>query len=236
MAGPRRQDANDANDDTNDSFRIELPRADKAFAFVLREESLRAHGAIRVSIRVIRNQLSVAPAYRWRAPATSEAHDTARATRNVPVQVMPGARSNARNTRTIEHRVNAPHGAERFDPAQMLDRRVSFLTEQLQLSSSQQTQVRSMLSDEMNAMRALRPQGTREGRGQGGVGRDSTRSRDDARRGERAPGVDARRDSVRAQMQQIRQRTEQRLASVLNAQQQTKYRELQKQMEDRRGA
>lgn len=98
-----------------------------------------------------------------------------------------------------------------------------------------QTQVRSILSEEMNAMQPLRPQGAREGRGPGGVGRDSTRSRDDARRGERAPGVDARRDSVRAQMQQIHQRTEQRLASVLNAQQQTKYRELQKQMEDRRG-
>src|SRR5918992_5403440 len=87
--------------------------------------------------------------------------------------------------------------AERLDPAQMLDRRVSFLTEQLQLSSSQQTQVRSILSEEMNAMQALRPQGAREGR---------------------QPG-DARRDSVRTQMQQIRQRTEQRLANVLNAQQ-----------------
>jgi hypothetical protein len=124
---------------------------------------------------------------------------------------------------------------ERFDPAQMLDRRVSFLTEQLQLSSSQQTQVRSILSEEMNAMQALRPQGGRDGRGPGAVRRDSARSRDDARRGERSPELDARRDSARAQMQQIRQRTEQRLASVLNAQQQTKYRELQTQMDDRRG-
>lgn len=125
--------------------------------------------------------------------------------------------------------------SERFDPAQMLDRRVSFLTEQLQLTSSQQTQVRSILSEEMNAMQALRPQGDRGERGARDIKRDSTRAPGDARRGERRPENDARRDSVRAQVQQIRQRTDQRLANVLNAQQRTKYQELQAQMEQRRG-
>lgn len=115
---------------------------------------------------------------------------------------------------------------ERFDPAQRIERRVSFLTEQLQLSASQQTQVRSILTEELNAMQALRP--PRDS------GRDSARARGDVRRGERRPELDARRDSVRTQMQQIRQRTEQRLANVLNAAQRTKYQELQKQMDERR--
>ena len=110
---------------------------------------------------------------------------------------------------------NARRGGrpERFDPAQRIERRVSFLTEQLQLSASQQTQVRSILTEELNAIQALRPQGVGEDR--------------------RRPG-DSGPDSVRTQMQQIRQRTEQRLANVLNAAQRTKYQELQKQMEERR--
>jgi protein CpxP len=103
---------------------------------------------------------------------------------------------------------------ERLDPAQRLERRVSFLTEQLQLDASQQTQVRSILTQELSAMQALRPQARRED-------------------GQRLP--DAARDSVRAQMQQIHQRTEQRVAGVLNAQQRTKYEELQKQRKDQRG-
>lgn len=107
--------------------------------------------------------------------------------------------------------------AERLDPAQMLDRRVSFLTEQLQLSASQQAQVRSILSEEQTAMQALRPR------------RDA-----DAPRSDERPDS-ARRDSVRAQMQSIRQRTNQRLESVLTAEQRAKYAELQKSMQNRRG-
>jgi Spy/CpxP family protein refolding chaperone len=102
---------------------------------------------------------------------------------------------------------------ERFDPAQRLERRVAFLTEKLQLTTSQQTQVRSILTEEMNAMKTLRPQGGRE---------------------ERRP-EGARRDSLRAQIKQIRERTEQRIAGVLNAEQRTKYQELQKQMDEHRG-
>jgi Spy/CpxP family protein refolding chaperone len=100
--------------------------------------------------------------------------------------------------------------AERRDPAQMLERRVSFLTEQLQLSASQQTQVRSILSEEQTAVQALRPRG---------------QARPDS----------ARRDSVRAQMQSIRQRTNERLERVLTAEQRAKHAELQKSMQDRRG-
>jgi Spy/CpxP family protein refolding chaperone len=82
--------------------------------------------------------------------------------------------------------------AERFDPAQRLDRRVSFLTEQLQLTSSQQTQIRSILSEEMTAMQTLRPQGDRGERGAQDIKRDSTRAQGQARRGERRPEADAR--------------------------------------------
>lgn len=106
--------------------------------------------------------------------------------------------------------------AERMDPAQMLERRLSFLTEQLQLSASQQTQVRSILSEEQTAMQALRPR------------RDANAPRE-------ARPDSARRDSVRAQMQSLRQRTSERLERVLTAEQRTRYAELQKTMQDRRG-
>lgn len=103
---------------------------------------------------------------------------------------------------------------ERFDPAQMLERRVALLTERLQLSSSQQTQVRSILTEEVKAIQAFRPKGG-----------------DDARRQENR----AQRDSVRTQMRAMRERTEQRIEGVLTAEQRTKYQELRKEMEERRG-
>ena len=102
---------------------------------------------------------------------------------------------------------------ERFNPVQMLERRVALLTERLQLSSSQQTQVRSILTEELKAMQAFRPTGG-----------------DDARRQENR----AQRDSVRTQMRAIRERTEQRIEGVLTEQQRTKYRELRQSMQDRR--
>jgi Spy/CpxP family protein refolding chaperone len=103
---------------------------------------------------------------------------------------------------------------ERFDPAQMLERRVSFLTERLQLSSPQQTQVRSILTEELTAMQAFRTQ-----RGDGAQ-RDENR---------------AQRDSLRTQMRTLRERTEQRIEGVLSEQQRTKYQALRKDMKERRG-
>jgi Spy/CpxP family protein refolding chaperone len=103
---------------------------------------------------------------------------------------------------------------ERFDPAQMLERRVSLLTERLQLSSSQQTQVRSILTEELKAMQAFRPKGG------GGAQRQENR---------------AQRDSARTQMRALRERTEQRIESVLTEQQRAKYRELRQSMRDQRG-
>jgi protein CpxP len=98
---------------------------------------------------------------------------------------------------------------ERFDPAQRLEQRVSLLTERLELNASQQTQVRSILTEELNAMQAFRSKSRPEGQ--------------------------AQRDSARAQMRAVRERTEQRIDGVLTAEQRTKYRELQKSMQERRG-
>lgn len=103
---------------------------------------------------------------------------------------------------------------ERVDPAQRLEQRVALLSERLQLSSSQQTQVRSILSEELKAMQAFRPKGG-----------------DDARRQEDR----AQRDSLRTQMRALRERTEQRIEGALTEQQRTKYRELRQSMERRRG-
>lgn len=102
---------------------------------------------------------------------------------------------------------------ERVDPAQRLEQRVGLLTERLQLNASQQSQVRSILTEEMNAMQAFRQ-----------------RNRDEAR-----SAGSAQRDSVRAQMRAVRERTEQRMNGVLTEQQRTKYRELRQSMEQRRG-
>ncbi len=104
--------------------------------------------------------------------------------------------------------------AERFDPAQRLERRVALLTERLQLDASQQTQVRAILTEEMKAMQAFRP-----------------KNGDGSRRQENG----AQRDSVRAQIRALHERTEQRVEGVLTAQQRAKYQELRKQMEERRG-
>jgi periplasmic protein CpxP/Spy len=103
--------------------------------------------------------------------------------------------------------------AERFDPAQRVARRVALLTERLQLNASQQTQVRSILTQELNAMQAFRP-----------------KNGDDARRQD-----SAQRDSIRTQMRALRERTEQRIEGVLTEQQRTKYRELQQSLQQRRG-
>jgi protein CpxP len=102
---------------------------------------------------------------------------------------------------------------ERVDPAQRLEQRVSLLTERLQLNASQQTQVRSILTEELNVMQAFR---SKQGQ-------------------DRQPGDRAQRDSARTQMRALRERTEQRINGVLSEQQRTKYQELRQSMQERRG-
>jgi len=110
---------------------------------------------------------------------------------------------------------------QRMDPQQMLERRVAVLTERLELSSGQGTQIRQILTQEHEQMRALwQQQGA-----QGGPRREDT-GRPDA----------ASRDSVRTAMRAIRERTEQRIDGVLTAEQRTAYRELREsQRNERRG-
>jgi hypothetical protein len=104
-------------------------------------------------------------------------------------------------------RPDRPGRGERMDPAQRVERRVSMLTERLQLSQQQATQIRQILTDEGTQMRALRE------KAQGG----------------------ADRESLRPQMQSIRQRTEQQIDGVLTAQQRATYKALREEMQKRRG-
>src|SRR5918998_225579 len=96
---------------------------------------------------------------------------------------------------------------ERMDPAQRVERRVSMLTERLQLSQQQATQIRQILSQEPTQVQALR---------------------------QKAQG-NADRESLRPEMQSIRQRTEQQIDGVLTAQQRATYRELRDSMRKERG-
>ena len=96
---------------------------------------------------------------------------------------------------------------ERMDPQQRLERRVGMMTERLQLSQQQATQIRQILTQEHTQMQALRQKA----------------------------GDGANRESLRPEMQSIRQRTEQQIDGVLTEQQRTTYRELREQMRKERG-
>src|SRR5919205_1473854 len=95
---------------------------------------------------------------------------------------------------------------ERMDPAQRVERRVNMLTERLNLSTQQQTQVRQILTKESEQMRALFE------KAQGG----------------------ADRESLRPQMQSLREGTERQIEGVLTPQQLTTYRELREKMRQER--
>jgi hypothetical protein len=96
---------------------------------------------------------------------------------------------------------------ERMDPQQRLERRLTMLTERLQLSQQQATQIRQILTQEQTQMASLRQ------KAEGG----------------------ASRESLRPEMQAIRQRSEQQIEGVLTDQQRTTYRELRESMRQRRG-
>ncbi len=102
-------------------------------------------------------------------------------------------------------RPDRPGRGERMDPAQRIERRVSMLTERLQLSEQQATQIRQILTDESTQMRALF---------------------------EKAQGAD--RESVRPQMQSLREGTEKKIDAILTASQRQKYAELREQMRKER--
>ena len=95
---------------------------------------------------------------------------------------------------------------ERMDPAQRIERRVSTLTERLQLSQRQATQIRQILTDESTQMRAIRE------KAQGG----------------------ADRESLRPQFQSLREGTEKKIDAVLTASQRQTYARLREEMRQRR--
>ena len=103
----------------------------------------------------------------------------------------------------------------RMDPAQRLERRVQQLTQRLELSSAQASQVRGILQHEQQQFAQFR--GARgEGRAQGQRG-----------------GGDAQRRQGWEQMRAVRERTEQQIERVLNRTQLAEYRQLREQREQR---
>jgi protein CpxP len=99
-----------------------------------------------------------------------------------------------------------PERSQRIDPAQRVERRVGMLTERLQLSTQQATQIRQILTQEQTDLQAV---------------------------WQKAEGA-ASRDALRPEIQAIRQRAEQRIDSVLTTEQRAKYTELREQMRQRR--
>jgi Spy/CpxP family protein refolding chaperone len=100
-----------------------------------------------------------------------------------------------------------PERGQRMDPQQRLERRVSMMIERLQLSQQQATQIRQILSEEQTQMQALRQ------KAEGG----------------------ADRESLRPEMQSIRQRSEQRIEAVLTEQQRATYRDFRESIRKQRG-
>jgi Spy/CpxP family protein refolding chaperone len=94
---------------------------------------------------------------------------------------------------------------QRMDPAQRIERRVGMLTERLQLSQTQSTQIRQILTQESEQMRAIF-------------------EKQDA-------GAD--RESLRPQRQSLRQDTDNKIAAVLTEQQRKTYSELREEMRER---
>jgi hypothetical protein len=131
-----------------------------------------------------------------------------------------------------------PPGGQRMDPRQMIDQRMATLTDKLQLTSAQQTKIRSILSDETMQMEALRKNaGNQRGGGGGGMGRrgggggprpnrtgsDSTQNGEGRGRGGTPPEIVALRDH-----------TDKQIEAVLNERQLATYRLLRAQQQQER--
>ena len=96
---------------------------------------------------------------------------------------------------------------QRMDPAQRIERRVSMMTERLQLSQPQATQIRQILTQESEQMRAIF-----EKRQNGGD-----------------------REALRPEIQLVREGADKRIDAVLTDSQRKSYAELREQMRQRRG-
>jgi periplasmic protein CpxP/Spy len=100
-----------------------------------------------------------------------------------------------------------PERGQRMDPAQRIERRVSMMTERLQLSQAQATQIRQILTQESEQMRAIFEKGQN--------------------------GAD--REALRPEIQTLRESTDKKIDAVLTEAQRKSYVELREQMRQRRG-
>lgn len=114
---------------------------------------------------------------------------------------------------------------QRPDPGQRLDRQVAMLTQRLQLSSTQASQIREILQQQEQQLQAWRQQhaGERGGGQRGGQ---------DGQRGDRQPG---QRRQLPPELQAIRDRSEQQIERVLNADQRAQYQQLRAERQQRGG-
>lgn len=122
-------------------------------------------------------------------------------------------------------------GRGQRDPQQRIDRRISELTQSLQLSADQQTRIRMILNNERTQMEALRQKNGLQGP-QGRVERPDGQRPDSAERGEhggRGRGFGGR--NMPPEVKTLHDQTEKQIEGVLNSTQLAKYRQLRQQRE-----
>lgn len=114
---------------------------------------------------------------------------------------------------------------QRPDRKQMLERRVAFMTERLNLTEDQAARVREVFEKQAEQRKAIfEKAGFEPGKARG--------PRDGRARGERRVNDDQR-AAIRTEMRQLHEQTEQELAKILDEEQQNRYEELKKEMRRR---
>jgi Spy/CpxP family protein refolding chaperone len=127
----------------------------------------------------------------------------------ITADAQPPVGRGGRGAPAIGQRVG-PGG--RGNPEQMIERRVARLTAQLELSDDQAAQIETILTEEQAKMAALRPQE-----------RPTT------------PPDSATRAQIRVRHEALRAETNDRIESVLSAEQRVRYAELEQRMHEERG-
>lgn len=122
---------------------------------------------------------------------------------------------------------------ERMDPQQRMDRRISTMTEQLQLNAGQQAKIRSIYNDERTQMEALRKSAGNQ-RLDDRQGPPPNGQRPDSARAGEGRGARGGRGGPPPEVRAIHDKTEKQIEGVLNATQLAKYRELKQQREQER--
>lgn len=118
------------------------------------------------------------------------------------------------------------------DPQQRIDRRISMMTQDLQLSADQQARIRTILTNESTQMQALRQKNGFQGPQRGGERPDGQRP-DSARadRGDRGGRGFGGQRQLPPEVKALRDQTEKQIDAVLNSSQRAKYQQLREQRE-----